>query len=837
MILKTFTACLIGCFGGVSGLDAVEGARCELARDGVALQQVIIGAVASAANQESAKELADFLGRISGAKFEVAVGDGKTGIAVGCASDFPIPPVADVFGDGALEREDYILRSHAAGVTLIGATDLAVSHAVWDMLYRLGVRQYFPGETWEIVPKSPQLGIALDRRESPSFHARRIWYNWGFWDHNQGPYNQWCRRNRAVKGFELSSGHSYGNIWSANRAAFDAHPEFYAQVNGKREYRGGDTKFCIGNGDLRKLVVDHAVRTMKAQPALDSISMDPSDGGGWCECQKCKAVGSVSDRVVTLANEVATAINDLDLGTKAVGIYAYNEHSAPPSINVHSQVIPSATTAFIRGGFTFDQIVDGWQAQGATMGVYDYLTVVAWDWNLPCGGKASRPSYLASFLPHIYKKGVRFYDAESGDCWGPCGLGYHVASRLLWDIDDAGDVDFLVADFLDKSFGGARAPMGVFYALITEDQQRRSPSDLLGRMYRQLEKARAATDDPAVLKRVDALILYTRHAELYYAFAAGNGSVEDVARHAYRMRGTMMVHSYGLWARLINQQAALTADHPLKDDSPFLREDLDRILAQGVANNQPVELGFVSKTFSDELVPAAEALEFAPGAGGLFPQAPQDQQNYAIWIAEGANALDLEVTVQKVWANRNPKMTLSSPLEVSLKPVAEDESYLPDGKARTLKLKTPYSGLHRILAVDGGDHTRINWPEGMPVTIESGIDSPGVTSHFRGEWTLVFYVPKGTKVIGGWASRIANWAPRISGTLVNPDGEIALDFGTIEESWFNVPVPDGMDGKIWRFEKSQGQRLLMTVPPYLARRGCELLLPSEVVDRDREARK
>jgi hypothetical protein len=53
-----------------------------------------------------------------------------------------------------------------------------------------------------------------------------------------------------------------------------------------------------------------------------------------------------------------------------------------------------------------------------------------------------------------------------------------------------------------------------------------------------------------------------------------------------------------------------------------------------------------------------------------------------------------------------------------------------------------------------------------------------------------------------------------------------------EEGWFNVPVPEGQDGKLWTLKNSRGQRLLMTVPPYLARNGQELLLPTEVVEAD-----
>jgi len=787
---------------------------------------------ASAAVQASAKDLAGYLGRMSGAEFKIQTGDGSQGLVIGLAKDFEKLPFAIQFGNGPFEREDYLLRSHGGSLYLLGATDQAVSHSVWDLLHRLGYRQFFPGETWEVVPKLGQIEISLDERQSPSFYARRIWYNWGLWGYNAEPYRLWCQRNRAVQGFVLHSGHSYEGIIAGNRAEFDKHPEYYALVQGERKLRG-DVKFCVANPELRKLVVAHAVRTFTASPQLASISMDPSDGGNWCECDACAKLGGVSNRVVLLANEVATGINGLGLGAKYVGMYAYNKHSAPPTIKVHPNVIPSATTAFIGGGFTFDQVVRGWQAQGATMGVYDYLSVVDWDWNLPRGGGGSRPANLAKFLPDIHAKGVRFYDAESGDCWGPCGLGYYFAGRVLWDVKEAPRLDAIVDDFLDKAFAGAKEPMREYYRLINQDTQRRPPSDLIGRMYRQLAAARKATSDAKVLERIDHLILYTRHAELYHAFANGGGTKDAVAAHAYRMRKTMMVHSYGLWARLISQQAALTPNHPLKSEEPFGRQELDRILAEGIAKNLPVDPGFEGKEYSRILAPAAERLKLAAVPAGNFPPSAQDHQQYYIWVPEKLGSVDLAITVKKVWANRMPKISLFSPQEVSLQAVASDESYKPDGMERKLQLKTPYAGLHRVESFDGGDYTRIEWPAGMPVTIESGIDSPDVTSHFRGAWTLYFYVPKGTKIIGGWASRIANWAPRISGTLVDPDGKVAIDFAKAEEGWFQASVGEGQDGKLWKFEKIQGQRLLMTVPPFLARKAEELLLPEEVIEADR----
>lgn len=805
----------------------------QLAKDKVPLLPVIVAAGASASVKNSATDLALYLGRISGAEFKVEIGDGSSGIVVGRAIDFPKLPFGDVhFGTGPFEREDYVLRSRTHGLFVLGATDLAISDAVWDLLYRLGYRQFFPGTVWEVIPHTEDLKIAIDTRESPSFYARRIWYNWGMWGYNDVPYREWCTRNRAVKGFDLNSGHSYENILAANKAEFDQHPEYYALVNGERRIKGGDIKFCVSNPGLRKLVADHAVRSIQKNPTTDSLSMDPSDGGNWCECEACAKMGGVSNRVLTLANEAADAINKLGLGHKYVGMYAYNKHSAPPTIKAHPNVIVSATTAFIGGGFTFDQVVDGWKAQGATLGVYDYLSVVDWDWNLPRGGAGSRPDSVAANLVKFHAQGARFYDAESGDCWGPCGLGYYVASRVMWDVREGQRVDMLIEDFLDKAFPSAQAPMREFYRLIARDAQRRSPSDLVGRMYRQLDAARKATTDRGVQERINHLILYTRYAELYYALANGAGKTEDVSRFAYRIRKTMMVHSYGLWARLLSQKDALTPNHPLKSDEPFSADELDKLVLDGIARNQPVEPGFGSIEFSRKLAPAAGPLKLAHVPPGEFPTAPQDHQQYYIWVPEGTGSVDLKVAVKKVWANRMPKVSLFSPQDVTLNAVAINENYKPDGVETDVKLTTPYSGLHQVKFVDGGDHTHIKWPPGMPVTLESGIDTPSVLSHFRGAWSLYFYVPKGTKIVGGWASRIANWAPRISGKMLDADGKTMLDFAKIEDGWFKVPVGEGQDGKLWKFENTHGQRLLMTVPAYLARSAEELMLPIEVLEAD-----
>ena len=810
-----------------------------LAADGQAQLSVVIGATASERVQQAAKTLAAYLGRMSGATFKVEKGDGAAGLVVGQPGDFASSPFKLSFEPGPFNREEYVLRSAAGGLWLLGASELAVEHAVWDLLYRLGYRQFFPAAAWEVVPRRDKLAIAVDAREEPDFLARRIWYNWGRRDFNRQTYTDWSARNRAVKGFNLNSGHAYGGIIGANKAEFKAHPEYYALVKGERLQRG-QAKLCISNPGLRQLVVDYAVRRFKKSPAMDSISMDPSDGGKWCECAPCGDMGSVSDRALTLANAVAAAINELGLGAKYVGMYAYNVHSPPPSIKAHPNVIISATTAFIRGNLTLDQIVEGWQAQGATLGIYDYYSVVAWDWNLPRRARSARPAGLAASIRKYHGQGARFLDAESGDAWGPYGLGFYVASRVMWDVAEADRVEALVDDFLTQAFAPAKAPMSQFYQLITVDKRRRSNADLTGRMYRHLAEARKlAAAVPAARARIDHLLLYTRYVELYNAFASATGDAktaakQQVLRHSWRIRRTGMVHTYGLWARLVGQKAAHQKDYPAKSEEPFAEPELAKILADGIAANTPVEVDFEPIEYSADLAPAA-ALHLPPVEPGSYPTHPQGRHTYLTWIDKAPAKIHLKVTVEHKWDLRPHSVTLFSPKEVTLEAVDRSEIVKPDGTTYDVILATPHQGLHRIEVRDGGDFTRIEWPAGKPVTLPSVMDTRNVKHHFRGAWSLYFYVPKGAKIVAGWASRIANWSPRISGTMRDGDGKVVYDFAKVEGGWFSVPVPKGQDGRLWKFQDSQGERLLVTVPPYMARTAADLLLPREVVEADAPA--
>src|SRR5688572_9097038 len=66
-----------------------------VARGGKPLLPVVVAADATPRVKAAAADLAAYLGKMAGAKFEVATGDGKTGLAVGLPAHFPALPFQD----------------------------------------------------------------------------------------------------------------------------------------------------------------------------------------------------------------------------------------------------------------------------------------------------------------------------------------------------------------------------------------------------------------------------------------------------------------------------------------------------------------------------------------------------------------------------------------------------------------------------------------------------------------------------------------------------------------------------------------------------------------------
>jgi hypothetical protein len=805
----------------------------KLSENGRALLPIILSDKASEAEKTAAQTLAEYLKRITGGEFKVETAaaplTGSTpGIAVGVASNFSDAPAA-LKTDDATKQEDYLLRSHAAGVLLIGASEKGVQHAVWDFLYRLGYRQFFPGETWEVIPSTPSLSVAVNVLEHPDYYARRIWPGFGALPENRESYAAWEARNRMGSGVELRTGHAYGAIIHRNKAAFAAHPEYLTKP-------GGD-KFCVSDPGLQKLVIDDALAQFEKDPTLQSVSLDPSDGGGWesDSCPDAKEIGSVTDRAITLANVVAEAVSR-KYPDKFIGLYAYNEHSPPPTIKVHPRVVVSIATGFIRGGYSMDELLKGWSEKAKLLGIREYYSVRTWDNELPGRSRGSNLDYLAKTLPDFHAKNARFFTSETSDSWGMNGLGHYIAARLLWDVNQAQNIDALTNDFLEKAFGSAKKPMVEFYNLINGANKPLLSADLIGRLYRQLNEAMQSTPDAKVRARLNDLALYVRYVELFSEYSQANGAARQAAfekllRFSWRIRTTHMEHTLALWRDLDGRDKTIKIpeeagwripepQNPWKSSEPFSEADIQTFISQGIANNKLLE--FTPQQFSDELIPATP-LQLSSGKPGSYALT-RNSQDFYTWVEKAPATIELESKAGQIYQDRGPaKIELFPLAEAEMKSVASAE-VAPDKTAHTIQLQTTFPGLHRINLTDGSAGTSLKWAEGTPMTIESSLENPNKFA--GGRWTMYFYVPKGASIVGGFRNTGA-------GQIRDADGKPVLTFvAENNPGYWSVPVAPGQDGKLWQLYSVSGQVMLMTTPPYLARSAEELLLPREVVEKD-----
>jgi hypothetical protein len=805
-----------------------------LARDGKAALPIVISAKASPEIRKVADELAATLKQMTGAAFEVAAGDGAAGIVLGTLEQFPCPDLARPLEirDGVDGREAYAIRTEPRRLLLLGAADLGASHAAFRFLETQGCRWLFPAPEWTVVPAAPALRVDVNESSRPAYLSRRIWYGWGFFDRQSNDdYQAWARHNRMAASLRIHAGHAWEGIIAGNRKVFEAHPEYLALVKdaktGKAERKG--EKFCLANQDLRKLVVDQSLAYFEKNPASDMVSVECSDGGGHCQCDACAKLGTVSDGVFGLANEVAKAVAAKYPG-KWVGLLAYNVHSEPPSFDLEPNVYVQLTTAFTVGRYTFAELSELWPKKCRHMGFYDYFSVFAWDHDTFPGGGGANVGALAEKIRRFAALHATSLDAESGNNWGLHGRGYVVANRLMWD--PKADPDAILADFYDKAFGPAAAPMRRYYERVDPGTKPLWSEHLLALAFRDVEEAaRLAQGRPDVLARIDHVRIFLRSVHLRWRLDRTKDPAErkpvalELLTHVYRTRRTYMNHWEAIrqsWtpdlAKAFSEPSWSFSEkgaHPWAVETAYTREEIEKNFQEGLAAFKPQAV--TEKEFSGDLVPVS----FAGAKEAPTRHAYQGGLRYWLYSLKGEPVAAQVVTGTIAWYRdrADARFAFRDPAGKVLA-----EGRLPlDGKPHDLTADVPRAGLY---ALDFED-TSAGWvvtveagrPAAIPLRREKGYSHAG---HMPPTY---FYVPKGTREISYYWSG----GPH---TVRGPDGAVVRKVET-SGAFVAIPVPEGADGKPWHFtELALGHLWFFNIPNVLAASPGALLLPREVAARD-----
>ena len=708
--------------------------------------------------------------------------------------------------DAKYPDQGFNIKSTKDGIIISAGNARGANYAVAALARELGYRFFFPAPEWEVIPDDPPETFAVDLTESPDYLSRRIWSGYGGGKDIRKATNNdenWKLFN-FQGGASIRTGHIYEKFVGRHREVFQAHPEYYALVKGKRSSR----KLCISNPGLRKLFVDFHMNSLQANPQAESVSAEPSDGGGWCECENCVKLGTPSTRAVFLANEVAKAVT-AKYPDKKVGMYAYNRHCTPPDIDVHPSVVINIATGFIKGGWTVDEITKGWKKRNAAIGIREYYFAHVF----PTQGRGSNTAYMAESLNRFYKYGARYVTAEASDSWGTGGLGYYCGAHMMWNTKLTPEA--LKTDFLQKAFPSAVEPMKKFYDLLEGANPKELNRDLLGRMYRYLAEA-GKSASAAEKKRIDALISYTRFCEISFTHSTAKWEEYRALMHfAASIRNTRMVYTASMFRSKNMKFKNKPLNINVKKTPPPTGADLQRFVSEGIKNN-PL-LDFTIKSFSDELV----VLDNPNGSTAMDSGTSRRKVWFYIWC--DGKPFTLSVTGGLIPHYRDRGNVILQLVQIGgesdtgeLETVVHyDRSVPPDGKPYKVVLKPKYPGLHKVTVSDGGDMTRIIWPAHLavsrPVEREKSPELKG---------TFYFYVPQGTEVLGFYAKSSR-------GSINDPSGKAVFKLAK-RNGYYSFPLKPEQCGKVWQLNKLEGTVKLLTVPSNLALHSSKILIPEEV---------
>ncbi len=465
-----------------------------------------------------------------------------------------------------LGPEGYVIKSARADdrqvLLIAGGGRVGTLYGVYDLLHRLGVRWYAPGEINEEVPRQeldslPEFNVS----ESPKFFTRgfHAWEDRGDEDFllwmARNRLNYWCvqQSNKPLLhklGIMLAGGgHVLTSYYlnprsrypydhprftgdedqppdpypvspqyqgDANKDGkltyFEAHPEWYGLRGGRRSDNirgGGGDNFCTSNLDAMTEWMKGAISDLAEGRYRDAdiINAWTLDGGKWCECERCQALGSPTDRNLLFVHRYAQEIKRAQAEGRIhrpirLLFLAYADVLQPPTrplpedfdydtcIATYFPIVRCYVHKFddpkCSRNARYNERLHGWAVDPERF--YRGQICIGEYYNV--SGYKCLPicfmSTMAADIPYYYSLGARHFHymhCTTGN-WGNKALTNWQMARQLWNPSvDCAD---LWRDYFRGRYGAAAAQMRLFYESL--EQMLCNVSELKYGLARRLER-------------------------------------------------------------------------------------------------------------------------------------------------------------------------------------------------------------------------------------------------------------------------------------------------------------------------------------------------------------
>jgi len=423
-------------------------------------------------------------------------------------------------------------------IHLAGGGRVGTLYAAYDLLHRLGCRWFAPEPIHEAIPKIHGPLPAINVTETPSFFTRgfHAWENRGseaflLWM-ARNRMNYWCVQQanhplvrklgirmscgaHTAQKFFIDPGAPYpydhakfpgdekkppdpyplsedyrGDANKDGRLSyFEAHPEWYPLVGGKRVpgIRGeSGTNYCSSNPHATTEFFKNYVQSLVDGPYRDAdvVRFWTLDGGRWCSCDACRALGTPTDRNLLLVHRLDREIKKAQAAGRInrpliVRFLAYADVLAPPSRPLPKDFDYATCTATffpIVRSYVYELIdprsprnaryhsqLLGWAQDPkrhyrGQLCIGEYYNVSGYKCLPICTMHA-----MAKDIPTYYRLGARHFHymhVVTANLGNKALTNYQMA-RQLWDVKC--NCEALWKDYFARRYGPAAATMRAFY--------------------------------------------------------------------------------------------------------------------------------------------------------------------------------------------------------------------------------------------------------------------------------------------------------------------------------------------------------------------------------------
>jgi outer membrane protein assembly factor BamB len=439
---------------------------------------IILPANATTMDQKAAALLALHLRQMTNAKLPIVTeGSGaKTGgkvISIGHTALLKKSDPKTFARD--LGDEGYAVSAAGSTLFLVGGKTRGAIYAVYALLEEdLGFRWY-ASDGIASIPKRETLSFKpVLRHFVPPLDVRDPFYyaafdiDWSLKNKTNTSYAPippaWGGSTANPPGYFT---HTFALLLPPDKY-FKEHPEYFAEVNGKRQ----PTQLELTNPEVLRLAIENVKETLRANPDAKIISVSPNDGRGYSESAASRAIdeaeatvpGSKSGTLLKFVNAVAEAIEP-EFPNVKVSTLAYLDTFMPPkTIRPRKNVIIHLATdshawkyqfCFTTESHDFQTALKAWHAIGADIHIWDYTTSFV-HYMVPMPNMPVVTDNIRFYIAHG-AKGVMLQGAYQSPGGDRAPMRSWVWAKQLWNPEL--DTRALMRDFVFGYYGKAAQPM------------------------------------------------------------------------------------------------------------------------------------------------------------------------------------------------------------------------------------------------------------------------------------------------------------------------------------------------------------------------------------------